>query len=204
MKTARNNNRGDRVIAWVILGGAAIVGLATLVQGIYTITSELIGNRFAITLAADLQVPQPTDPGMAKIVEGAFTEASVTVSNLTGAPVGLLIAGHTATILTSVIIATAVILLCKGVVSGTPFTRPISISIIAVSATLMVGSLLSQAFYGFAGVFAGEQISQSSDFWAAFSISFDGTPIMAGFVIAIVAFAFELGNRMQRDTEGLI
>ncbi len=204
MKSAENKTRSDRAIVWVILCGAAIVGLAALVQGIYTIVSELSHNRFGLTLAADLQVPQPADPGTAQIVEGTFTEANVTISNLAGAPVGLLIAGHIATILTSVIIATAVILLCTGVLRGTPFTRPIAISIIAVSSTLMIGSLLSQAFYGFAGVFATEQISQSSDFWAEFSISVDGTPIMAGFVIAIVAFAFELGNRMQRDTEGLI
>lgn len=105
-------------------------------------------------------------------------------------------------------ISVMVLLLCLKLLRRRPFTRSVTWFMGGVGVMLMVGGMVSQLLIAisrsllveglrYLGPPNGVTVPDPS--WTV-----DLTPIAAGFVLAVIAGAFEIGERMQRDTEGLV
>lgn len=123
-------------------------------------------------------------------------------------------------------LAVVVLLLCLQLLRGGPFVTRITASLGAFALLLAVGSIASQLVRlgGFGGdtpsVAAAReagvwQIFESQHNWAstdlqrppyvpATGIALDLFPLGVAVLIAVIAAAFWLGHRMQRDTDGLV
>ncbi|WGD37626.1 hypothetical protein [Lysinibacter sp. HNR] len=189
---------------WLVFIAAIITGTSALILTVVSIAIQLSSGQYSVTLNAE--TPVPDSFGTALINTGTFTSANLLVSDITPAAVTFLIAGRLISLLTTLTIAVSVTLLSWGNLRGHPFRPPITRSFIILGATLMIGSLLSQALNGFGGWFVAEQLNgtRNVDYYWPFSFNITTTPIIAGVIVLVIALTFETGERIQRDTEGLI
>ena len=68
----------------------------------------------------------------------------------------------------------------------------------------MLGGLLSQAVRANAFREVSQELGLVSAGVPTFEMSIDLAPLGWGLALAVVAGAFEIGQRLQRDTEGLV
>jgi len=123
-------------------------------------------------------------------------------------------------------LAAVVLLLCAQLLRGGPFVARITASLGAFALLLAVGSITSQLVR--LGALGGDspsvasaregavwQIFESQHNWAgmeparppyvpATGLALDLFPLGVAVLIAVIAAAFWLGHRMQRDTDGLV
>ncbi len=110
--------------------------------------------------------------------------------------------------LTVIAVTGMVALLSTTLLRGRPFTRTATWFIGITGIILMVGGIVSQLLSalsrwvlvdGLKYLGAPNGVTVPVPSW-----TIDFTPIAAGAVLAVIASAFEIGQRMQRDTEGLV
>ena len=110
--------------------------------------------------------------------------------------------------LTVLAIAGLVLLLCITILRGRPFTRTMTRYIGGAGLTLAVGGTISQfltAMSHWVLVDALKDLGHPDGVTVPDpSWTIDFTPIAAGIVLTVIAAAFEIGTRLQRDTEGLV
>ncbi|MFC4222573.1 hypothetical protein [Lysinibacter cavernae] len=201
---SRAEQRANKALVWVVFVGAIVSAFATLAMATVAIVRQLTTGEYDVSLNAE--TPAPASFGSATINEGTLSAAQLTVSDLTPGASALLIGGQVAFLLTALSIAVAVAVLCWGNLKGKPFTRGASRSFALLGAALLIGSLLSQALTGFGGWLVAEQLNgvgESNQYWPL-SLNISALPIVAGFVVMVIALSFEVGERMQRDTDGLV
>lgn len=185
------------VFAAVMLGAGAIA-----------VATALGSESVELALPASATLPAGTigDPdavGVPRILDGAFSTATVSIADLGAAPRTLVALGAGFAVLTQVAIALAIAYLCWRLYKGNPFVASVTRAVWLAAASLAIGSLLSQALLGFASWTAIDDLRLDA---AAFplELSIDLVPILAGLALLLIASAFEFGERLQRDTEGLV
>ena len=211
-RLARLDNWGLHAIT----GGAlvfAVVGLvATVLQSV-----QLIGDKSVEVGGLDLvnaQTPAFAS-GSAAIVSAHYDTATLTV---TGLPNGVrwLLVSHTA--VESVLgigLCVIVFILGMRLLSKRPFTRTATGALMAASILVVVVGVFAPFLGAISDAevvkFLGDGVTGGQDAGAGtaeglsfFVMYFDPAPIGWGFALAIIASAFQLGQRMQRDTDGLI
>ncbi len=216
------------VTRFIAIGYAALTLVFTVVGVISTLVSDAVPVSIPVRQFWPEAYPWVTiqDGPPATVVEGGFSLAEVTAAGLGTDARLLLAAGHALQGLTFTVIAITVALLCHRLLNGTAFkpaiSRAINISAIAIAA----GGVLWQACFWIGGTIASEQVLQvrgwtseepaAGDPRAAldplatglpeptFALTIDFWPLMLGLALAAVAAAFRYGERLQRDTEGLV
>jgi hypothetical protein len=149
-------------------------------------------------------------------VDAGYESAWVDVANL---PVGvrwLLWTEQALPIVLALVIAVAVGWLALSLLRGTPFTRAFP-AVLGVVAIAVIGTGLGTQLFGgiaraetvaFLGpardITAGDDGSGPREGFVAFSVALDLGPIGWGFGIILVAAAFAIGTRLQRETRGLV
>ena len=201
----RLDARLQRPTLWAFFGAAILVALTSMTFGIISLIAALTRDQIPLTLLADAPLPAEADAGTAQLVEGTYASASVLISGLSWGPIFLWALSHVVAILTTVLISAAVVHLCWKLLHHRAFDRSVSWMAISVGFVLTVGTILGNGFGGLGLMMASTELGPVSPgrFWTP-GFSLDLTPMLAGFVILLVAMAFEVGTRMQRDTEGLV
>ncbi|GAA2826556.1 hypothetical protein FB468_1489 [Leucobacter komagatae] len=129
---------------------------------------------------------------------------SVTVDRLTSIETGYLTAQHTVAYIATLAVVTALILLGRNTFRGRVFSR-------ANTAILFVGATLGAAGYFFSSLLqqmaSNELIHRLSEgnleVWML--ASGNPTPVLLGtLAFTVVLFAYAVGARLQRETEGLV
>lgn len=163
----------------------------------------------------------------AEVVGGGFRVLEASVTGL-GLDARLwLAAGHALDGITFIVIALVIALLCHRMLGGSPF-RPLMVKGIMTAATaIAAGGIAWQLCYGIAGTLASQQLfavtGWSADFpseevadylfttvpgsglpEATSYMAIDFWPLMVGLALAALAVVFRHGERLQRDTEGLV
>lgn len=142
-------------------------------------------------------------------VDAGFESVWVEVANLPGDVRWLLWGEQALPALIALMIAVAVVWLALALLRGRPFTRAFPWVLVAVAVVIMVGGIGAQFIAALARaqtvLFLGppEQMTGPgglSGFWFAL----DFGPIGWGLGIALVAAAFQIGTRLQRETAGLV
>jgi hypothetical protein len=149
--------------------------------------------------------PAPGGSGSAAVTSGAFTSAHVSVSGLSIGVRALLASGQFVATLTAVLIALAVSYLCQRLRNGDPFVPTLTKVMYWAAWVLMIGGLTGPILTGIGDFYAAAEIAPNpaeSPFVPTFALSF--TAPICGLVLGVIAAAFRVGERMQRDTEGLV
>ena len=199
--------RTIRVVVWLGLAAAVLVGGITLVVGITEIGSGLVNNRTALTLIAEQPLPAAAEASSSgsRIIEGSFETAQVIVADLPFGISALAAAAALVDVITRVTIATLVALLSWRLLRGAVFARSLSLGAVVAGGALLIGGVLTQGFGSLAAMMAAADLNGPGvrGFWPLAG-GLDFTTIVTGLILLLVGLAFEYGERLQRDTEGLV
>lgn len=196
--------RADTFALWLFTGVTAFFGVAILVAAVPAII-ELFGEEVPVSLWASQNVTPDAASGTARIVSGEFDRASLSVAGIESWPRIALAVSLALTSLCSAAIAATVVALCLGILSGRPFVRSVTWVLTTASLVLIAGSVLGALFDTMAMFSIVEALNPDPfDTVFPFQSEYDFTALLIGLVFGAVATAFQLGQKMQRDTEGLV
>lgn len=209
------------VARWGAIIYAAIVGVFIVIG----VVGTLVGD---VTIDVPVKEFWPAlDPRItieatesASVVSGGFTTATLTIAGL-DLTTRILLAVET--VLgggMSLAIALAVIFACRSVEGGRPFTSALPKVTTIAAIAVAIGGIGSQLVGGIAASMAANQALFVSA-WSAENVGIDEEivlglpepavminvdlwPIAIFVVLAALAALFSYGERMQRDTEGLV
>lgn len=136
-------------------------------------------------MAAGKRVLSLVEKTVLGMIAGAAAAVAATVSS------SLLVVG----------ICVVVAWLCLRVFVGKPFVRSATWGIAAVAILVLVGGLWAPFLRGVASTEAVAQVGADG---ALLIAGLDLSPLGWSFALIVVAGAFEIGTRLQRDTEGLV
>ncbi|WP_207454948.1 hypothetical protein [Desertivibrio insolitus] len=204
----------DLYLLRVVVGGAILFALLTIVGLALSTISLAVDDELRITGMPYTGEAEVRDAPPA-LVQADVSSADATVVGLDGGARGLLIAERLAEGLPALGICAAVALVGLRVLDGRPFVRSATWAVGLAGVFLMVGGLLQPAFAAYAraavvdflgpqAVTAGGDQSGSYPGFTRFVMLTDLSPIGWGLALAVVATAFELGRRMQRETDTLV
>lgn len=197
--------RADRFALWFFTVVTALVGVVILVSAVPAIAA-LFAETIPITLSADAEVPDnAAAAGTAHIVSGVFDRAYLSVSGIDLGPRIALALSIALSTLSSVAVAATVVALCLAILSGRPFVGSVTWLLSTASIVLIAGNLLGALFDTIAMFSIAEALNPDPmDAVFPFASEFDFAPLLIGLVLGAVATAFQLGQKMQRETDGLV
>lgn len=199
-----------------------ILAIVTAAGVIGTLTSDIVQVMLP-TLEFWPVLPDGvewTPASGATLVGGGFLQAEGSVEGL-GMNVRTLLAAGTLTQgLTQLAVTAAMYLLATRLLSGQPFQPAMSRAISLTAAALIAGGLLWQLLFGVGEFMAARQVLEAGS-WAwtedlgledpsvllpqpRLALTIEFWPILTGMALAAVAAAFRHGERLQRDTVGLV
>ena len=189
------------ITAVVTASGAALYGAVVLITGVFGTIAALSAESVTLPQPVDAAIPSSTAADGTTLVEGTYRMSDITVTGL-GAGVRALLAGSRVLDLSMhLTVAIGVILLCVALAKGRPFIPLMRRALIVISMTVIVGGLLGSGLLGFANMEIAHSLDRA-EFPMVANIDF--TAAIVGVALALVAAAFELGERLQRDSEGLV
>ncbi|MDI2098466.1 hypothetical protein [Ruicaihuangia caeni] len=206
LSSARSGLRGsERFSLWLLAAVAATIGALSIVGAATSIVGLFDARGASVPLFTDAPVPDDAATGSATIVSGAFTEAQVVIAGLEPWSLVLLAGGIAVGALIFAALAALFVALCVAVLRGKPFGRSMTWIVATVSVTLIVGGLTSFALTGIGQFWIVDQLNASpGDTIFPTATAGDLTPVFIGIGLAAIGAAFEIGARLQRDTEGLV
>jgi hypothetical protein len=197
----------DRAGIWIILGGAGLVALGALVGGTSRVVQALATGTHFLTLAVETSLPAEADTGTALLLRGNYESAFVAVTNLTGETTALLTAADILGVITETSVALSFVYLAWRLLKAKPFVRSLTVAFSIAGSVLALGSLIGQFLAGFGrwqvALELGPADAGTDTFWPLI-MNIDPAPIAFGFALLVVASAFYYGDRLSRETEGLV
>jgi len=201
--------RSDRFGTVFIAAGALFVGALAIGNAAAAVTQALIPGPTTV-YAMELASPKPDAtvgavPGVRSAVSPTL---GVTMIDAPPSVTGWLLAGELLPIVLALTMCASAIWLATGLLNGRPFTRRFPLALVFVAAAVMVCGIGSQ----FAGAVARaeaaivlrEATPQIDPLFVAFSIALDLAPFGWGLLLGLLAGAFQIGTRLQRETELLV
>lgn len=203
-RTTGLDGKVGQVLTWAVLAGAVLWGVLATGFGAVTLISQLLRDRFTVILFADAALPPAASAGTAALEGGRYATAEVTVSGLSDLPRFLLTLEASTSLATTLLVSATVAYFCWSVLRRRPFNRPVFALVALVGYALVLGTVLGQGFGGLGRMIAaGELNSNPTGFWPLATLV-DLGPAGTGLVLLVAAGAIHLGQRLQRDTDGLI
>ena len=197
----------SRAIVWAIFGIAVLVLGGTLALSIWGIVESLGSGTVALTLSTAQSLPAEADQGSAALLRGEFDSASVVVGGLDAGAFAIALVSKIALALTQLAIAASVALLSWSLVKARPFRRSLSVTVTLSGAIVLIGGILAAGLGVLASWMVADQLNDPDagldGFWPILA-GVDPTFIAIGVALLLAGLAFEYGNKLQRDTEGLV
>lgn len=197
LEAQARSDRADLRAAVVV----SIVVAAVIVNQAYIALWGLFRTPGSVTTS--IVVPAQTVPiSLGSATEGLVTEAQVSVSGVAPVAVIFLVVGILITAFGLLAATILGALFCVRLLRGVLFIRSNTAILFAISMLLLGAPLLGSFFehMGMNGVMArlgAEDVSQ----WA---YTLQLMPILAAMAVGVLVIVFRRGERLQRDTEGLV
>lgn len=202
--TAATLGRG---IVWVIFGIATLVFVGTLALSAWGVANSIGSGTIGLTLSTIQPLPAGADQGPAALLSGEFDTATVVVGGLDAGTFAIALISKVALALTQLAIAASVALLCWSLVKARPFRHSLSVTVTLSGAIVLVGGLLAAGLGVLTSWMVADQLNSPDaapeGFWPILA-GVDPTFIAIGVALMLTGLAFEYGNKLQRDTEGLV
>lgn len=197
-------SRSDRIGIWIfIVAGVAIVAWSAY-AALMRVLQVLLGEDVPVLASfIETRAEAPIGPDGA-LVPVTLDTAYVTAEQLPAASVVAAIIEPLVAFLAVAVVVVCLILLARNTLRGRIFSRRNTALASTAGFTGLVGSALAP-FFG--NMVANGAVADISDrtFDRTTVLSIEPFPyILAAFAIAIVVTAFGIGDRLQRDAEGLV
>lgn len=196
-------SRGDRIGIAMFIGAGAVIAAASVIAAVMRIV-EVLGSRTVAVLGEFSGTPvlAPIGPSGAA-VEVLLDRAVLTTDELPIASLVAIILQQVIVAASIVVGVTCLVLLSISILRGVIFTRRTSRLVLIASIAALVGVAADPFFGNMAANGAFAAISDG-DFDNVI-MTLDVFPYVLGaFVVAIIGTAFSVGERLQRDTKGLV
>ena len=205
--TARPHvSRGEGFTLGLIATGAVSVAVAALVA--------VVRAAFAI-FGSDPTIRMPVTGGevtaladVPEISAATYATAEVTFTSLPAGVSWMLLLEQALPALATIGVCIVAWWLGVSLMRARPFRPAMSNAIGVVACLVLAGGLLGQLLGAFGRAMLVDDLAATSPevtdvFWI-FLVELDLAPVGWGFALALVAGAFAIGARLQRDTEGLV
>jgi hypothetical protein len=180
----------DRAAFGVIAGLAGALGLLTLVDGVWRTVALAVG-----TGPVDLIAFSPLTDNV-----GNITGATVTSDAIDAGSRVLLVIASAVSLLVAVTISAAIVVFLAMTARGTPFHRTLYPVVLTTGLVMSFGGMIAGGLDGLGRMIAGGELGEP--YRAAFELQLG--PWAFGFVVLVAAYVIRAGERLQRDTEGLV
>ncbi|MGV8886374.1 MAG: hypothetical protein ACOH1T_12425 [Microbacteriaceae bacterium] len=199
--------RTTRGLVWAVFGASVLAMIGMLIFGVGSIVGPLLESSITTQLVTEQPLPTEASTGTATLMDGAYETASVTVTDVTTATLVVNTVGRSVGLLTQLAVAGALALLCWSLATARPFRRSLSVTVTTAGAIVLIGGIISAGLSVFSSWFIAEQLNSANDgldgFWPM-SAAVDPTFIVLGIGLMCVGLAFDVAERLQRDTMGLV
>ena len=183
-------DRGDRIAFAVIAGMTALLGIAVLIDGVWR-TIALATDVGPVDLIAQAEVAGNVgNVSVATVRSDAIDEPSRAL---------LVIASALALVVATSVYAAIVVFLVM-TARGTPFHRLLYPVVLLTGILMSIGGILAGGLDGLGRMMAGGGLGEP--YQAAFELTIG--PWAFGFVVLVAAYVIRVGQRLQRDSEGLV
>lgn len=197
-------NRKDRTDLWTTIVFAAIAAVVTIAVTVIRLLDLFAVDGIAANGRLDgLDAELPIGPGGASVT-GRIHEISFTATEIPALSAGAYAAAIVITGLSYLVVITCILRFCLNLMLGQAFTRQNTRLITATAITILAGTALT-AFcntMGANGAFSSlgdgavePYTDVTTEYWVA---------MFACVALGAVAVAFRAGERLQRETEGLV
>jgi len=193
-----------RVTLWGFFGAAILAGLVTVAGFAFELVGDLTSGRIPLNLVVDKALPAAATQCAGCTMTGTFASADVVVKGLSGQVIGLVLVGAITSALVAISISVLVAVLAWRLLRRGFFRRAVTNTVSGVGIVLTVGGIVSKGALAMAGIQAAGEIDGSGTGYWPLAVDFDPAPMIFGFVLLLVASAFEYGARLQKETEGLV
>lgn len=198
--------RGDRAGIGLLLAGAVAAAGVVLWSGIGRLAEQLSTGTWRGELVVGGALPAAADRGPAALLAGHYETAAVTVGVLGPLAFGLLTTGLVLFVVTAATVVVAFAYLGVRLLLEKPFRRSLTVAFSVAGVALVVGSMLGAGFDSAGSMLVIAELGSpgaAGDFWPM-AVRGNAAPIGIGFALLIVAHAFEHGERLSRETDGLV
>jgi hypothetical protein len=193
---------GLRFLAALALTAAAV----WLIAAVLGVALPLLGEeplRLSLQPGWDEQ-GRETAAGITSVMPETIAVA-VEASALSGDAVVLLIAGSTLAALVAATVAGALAFGLRRIAAGDPFHHSMYRATLLAGLTLSIGMTIATGVEGFGLMMAADELNTllaSESFAIGFQLDF--APLFIGLAILGLAAVFRAGERLQRETAGLV
>lgn len=196
----------EKTVLGMITGGALAIAAT---EAVFLVRRQLVGlaSDSPTTVSGMTLQDAPADrvaEASALITSAQYENVAITVESLPAEARGYLMAAAILSSLLVIGICGVVAWLCVRVFVGRPFVRSATWGIGAASILVILAALGTPFLTGLAHAEIVESLNLEAAGLPLFMLELDLAPLGWGLALAVVAGAFELGQRMQRDTEGLV
>lgn len=199
-ETSTAPHRADRVTIVVILVIGALAGALLAATGLISAISRIASpDAQTVRLLAD--IPVEAGPG---IVSAHGDSLVVVVDRLDAGALWLIAAGEAFGALMIAAVTLSFGYLLWQVAQGRPFPRAAQTAVLVTGCAITFGSLLSQGLGGLGQMMAAGELQEATGGLALVQFELAPLPLLIGFGIMALAYAFRAGHRLQHDTEGLV
>lgn len=197
---------GDGIALGIIATGAVSVAIASIVAVVRG-AIDLFGGAATVPMPVlgGEATPLESIPG---IESATYTDADVVFSALPVEVRWLLFAEGALPALATVGVCAVAWWLGVSLMRARPFRRAMATTIGTVACLVIIGGVGGQVLGAIGRAVLVEQLAvadpaATDSFWV-FLLDLNLAPIGWGFALALVAGAFAIGTRLQRETEGLV
>ncbi|QOD43881.1 hypothetical protein [Clavibacter zhangzhiyongii] len=184
------------VVALLVAAAAALSAVETVRTGVVRTSLEMRGS-----------LPAGADAGPADLRSGAYRTADVAVGDLPGGIVAMHVVRIALDAAVGIALAGTVALLARRLLRPDPLARRLSLVVTVAGGIVMIAALLSLGVRTGVAWMVGEALNDPTagldGFWPV-AAEVDASTIALGFALMIVGLVVEHGERLQRDTRGLV
>ncbi|WP_194420566.1 hypothetical protein [Microbacterium abyssi] len=195
----------EGVVLGMFATGAVSIGVASA-TGAVGAGIEIFGSPVPVPLPVQ-GVAMTGLTGADGVAAAEYTQSVVSLETLDAGVRWLLLAEAALPALATVIVCATLWWLGLSLIRQRAFRHSMAPMLGTAAIGLVVAGLLAPMFGAFGRAQVVEQLAASGvdtgDFWT-FLYSADLAPVGWGIALALVATAFEVGQRLQRETEGLV
>lgn len=195
--TPKDMDSADRVGVIVILIIGAFLGGFIAATGLIQAVFGLIDpSRHLVALLADIPLEAS---GVAARAERVIVTAEQLPAGVAWALAG---AQAISALIVGVVTVAAASVLWR-VAQRRPFHRSVRLAAVVAGTTIALGSLIAQGLGGIATMAAADALADDLEgLYVGFE--FEPLSVIIGLAILALAYIFSAGERLQRDTEGLV
>jgi hypothetical protein len=179
--------------------------LVTLLFGIFAIVHDLASRSATLNLVANKPLPAIALGGSRRLADGSYDVAVVHVTHLDSEILTLNATSEIASTIMQVSLWALVAYLAWRLLHRLALRRSLSILVGVAGVILVIGGAIQSATNAITPSLAAKMLDDAghNHFWPLAG-RFDPSLIGTGFVLMIIAYVFEYGAKLQKDTEGLV